>query len=66
MKAWGLCLSIIMLGAACSTPRTNMPIGSPIEPYLGPTLDAPFDYDRADAGKMKWAPHVATPIPVST
>ena len=51
MKAWGLCLSIVMLCAACSTQETGLPIGAPIEPYLGPTFTPPFDYDRADAGK---------------
>jgi hypothetical protein len=48
MKAWGLIFSIVTMCAACSTPRPILPISSPIEPYVGPALSAPIDFDRAD------------------
>ena len=60
MKTWGLSFSIIMVCAACSTLRTTMPISSPIEPYVGPALSSPVEFDRADAGATKRAPPMAT------
>ena len=54
MKAWGLIFSIAALCQACSTPRPVAPvINSPIEPYVGPELSAPVDFDRADAGVVR-------------
>ncbi len=64
MKAWGLLFSIAMLCAACSTQRTSLPISSPIEPYVGPALSVPVEFDRADVEKMKRAPPMATPAPI--
>ena len=60
MKTWGLSLSIVMVCAARSTPRTTMPISSPIEPYKGPALSPPVEFDRTDAGTTKRAPPMAT------
>jgi hypothetical protein len=50
MKAWGLILSVLMLCAACSTPRPSLPVGWPEDSYGGPSLPSPVDLDRADAG----------------
>ncbi|MDP3493137.1 MAG: hypothetical protein Q8R82_08480 [Hyphomonadaceae bacterium] len=66
MKAWGLIFSIAAVCVACSTPQSAMPVSSPIEPYVGPPLSAPIEFDRADAGKMKQAPPMATPAPVKS
>jgi hypothetical protein len=48
MKAWGLILSIAALCAGCATPRADVPMGLP-DAYVGPSMRAPIDLDRADA-----------------
>lgn len=50
MKTWGLILSVLMLCAACSTPRPSLPVGWPEDSYGGPSLPSPVDSDRADLG----------------
>lgn len=50
MKAWGLVFSAIMVCSACATAEKTSPIGAPLEPYTGPAITVPDDYDRADAG----------------
>lgn len=60
MKAWGFILVTVAACAACSTPQNVVPVSSPIQPFVGPPLTAPLDFDRADA-TQKRALHEATP-----
>jgi len=65
MKAWGLISLIVMVCAGCSTPGVVVPTGAPVEPYVGPVLSAPVDYDRADTGGAIQALPEAAPVSAS-
>lgn len=62
MKAWGLIIMIAVLCAACSTQPLVAPIAPSVEPYVGPVLSAPIDYDRADANGALQAQPGAAPV----